>query len=164
MIKPQADTGGSDVQHSDTPSPTNTPPPTTPTTAPRSKRKIAAVTIPIGLLLLLLIGTFIHRSQYGNLSPWNPPERFNYCGYRYYRQSETSPGGGLTVTKAQALSAAGANQLNFTFNVGDIHKWPVYTTPGFVCSAQRSASQESIFQTVYLQTAPDQYLVMTDAF
>ena len=152
------------MQQSDPATPGSPSSPSIPAAPPAKPRTTLKIVTALGLIcvfLLVLIGAGYYRTEYGNFLPWNPPERFNYCGFRYYQESETTPESGLVVTKAQALSSAGAKQLDFAFQIGAIYTWPVYETPGFQCSV---SPDSMVFQTLYVQIGPDRYLVMTDAF
>ena len=113
-----------------------------------------------GLPLLVLIGLGYQRAEYGNLWPFSLPERINYCGERYYRALEITPGTAHYVTEAQGLADADRTSLVFAHDVGLLRSWPVYRTNDFQCP---QSDDEQHDQYVFIQVGPDRYVEMTDA-
>lgn len=130
-----------------------------PVPRPRRPLRRRLLTNAVGVALLVSAGYLTYYFvQYGNLWPYNPPVRFDYCGGHYYRVGQLSDGGGsAVVTYAQALSDANTDQLVPAFTVFPAG-WRVYRT-----SRWRCPEPEQHGQWLFIKTGPNQYLELTDA-
>ena len=115
----------------------------------------------LGALLVCGIagGSLYTRSSSGQWSPFTPPDRFQFCGARYYRASGDSRAQTVTVSHAQAMRTDQATRWLRATTVG-LARWQVYRTSTWSCP--EPAGRNGTGQTVYLKIGPDRYLEMID--
>lgn len=135
-----------------------------------SSRRIWAVStalVVVALAVFSLSGLALaNRVEFGNFNAWSPPERFDFCGARFYR-ADAGPevgmlGDGAIVTEAQALGISSSAELEpHDGGVGMFHQWSVYVPDGFKCAENARVSQ--LDSWIFIQLGPDRYLSLTDA-
>ncbi len=113
-----------------------------------------------GLVLLLAGGVagvgLCTRVSYGVWSPFSPPDRFQFCGVRYYRSDEDPA---VTVSRAQALRTEQSSRWLPATSVGP-RGWRVYRTSLWSCP--EPDGRNGTGHDLYVKTGQDRYMAMTD--
>jgi hypothetical protein len=117
----------------------------------------------VGLSTLLVCGlagaTLCTRSSFGQWSPFTPPDRFQFCGVRYYRTVGDFQGQMVTASRAQAMRTDQATRWLRATTVG-LAGWQVYRTSTWSCP--EPDGRNGTGHTMYVKIGTDRYMEMND--
>lgn len=113
----------------------------------------------LGLLLLLLLGGvagagLYTRVSYGVWSPFDPPDRIQFCGVRYYQK-----GRAVLVTQAEAQRFERSEKWLLATTV-ELKGWQVYRTATWSCPEPEGRNGTG--HNLYVRIGQDRYLAMDD--
>jgi hypothetical protein len=123
-------------------------------------KKVAVGTVSLIVLLgCAWIGVLIYnRSTLGVWPLSAAPDRFQFCGVRYYRVGEAPM---ETVTRVEAMTKTASTTTWRRAATLGIHRWQVYATePAWSCPEPEGRNGTGHY--LFVKLGPDRYLWMSD--